>query len=235
MPASLISIIIPHYNHSKELVKALESVFSQSYKNIEVIVVDDGSEQLHQSYLNDRIKPQFPQVNFIFAEHQGAASARNKGFHASRGEYALFWDADTVARPDMLNKMITALNNHPEASFAYSQFKFGWKKFYCREFDPAALRKLNYIDTTSLIHHTDFSGFDESLMRFQDWDLWLTMAEQGKKGVFIPEVLYRKSVGRRANISSWLPSFLYKIPFLNLSSVQKYESARKIILQKHHI
>ena len=98
-------------------------------------------------------------------------------------------------------------------------------------FDKNFLKQNNYIDTTSLIRRSDFPGFDESLKRFQDWDLWLAMLEQGKKGIFIPKVLYKKIISN-GGISFWLPSFVYRLPW-KIGKVKKYEEARAIVARKH--
>jgi hypothetical protein len=135
----------------------------------------------------------------------------------------------------MLIKMLSALQNNPQASYAYSRFKFGWKKMKSHEFEPELLKKINYIDTTSLIRRADFpiGGFDESLKRFQDWDLWLTMLVNKKTGVFVPEVLFKKIVNGRRGISSWLPSFIFKLPW-KTKKVLEYKKAKEVILKKHN-
>ncbi|MBU1613002.1 glycosyltransferase family 2 protein, partial [Patescibacteria group bacterium] len=221
----LISVIIPVYNHTHTLQKCVESVFAQTHKPIEVIIVNDGSTDKFQDVVEE-IRRKFT-VKILEQQNKGASSARNLGFWESGGEYVIFWDADTVAKPEMLEKMADTLLNNPMASYAYSQFKFGWKTIGSHEFDPELLKKNNYIDTTSLIKRKDFPGFGESLKRFQDWDLWLALLETGKTGKFIPEVLYTKIVGGTKNISAWLPSFFYKLPW-KLKRVREYEEAKKI-------
>ena len=84
----------------------------------------------------------------------------------------------------------------------------------------------------ALIRREDFpaTGWDESLKKFQDWDLWLTMLSLGKIGYFIPQVLFTISTG--GVMSSWLPSFAYKLlPFL--PTVKKYKAAKAVIFKKH--
>ena len=237
----LISVIIPVYNHAHTLKRSIESIFNLTYRPLEVIVVNDGSTDNFDEVIKDCLLLTDGDcigagsvLSVISQPNLGAPVARNRGFASSKGEYVIFWDADTLAHPQMLQKMFAYLQKHPEASYAYSQFKFGWKRIKSQPFDAGKLKQINYIDVTSLIRRADFPGFDESLKRFQDWDLWLTMLEQGKTGVFIPEVLYEKVVGSREGISTWLPSFMYQLPWKSVQ-VKKYETAKQIIVKKHNL
>lgn len=233
MSILVISVIIPHYNKTRVLTRALESVIGQSWKDIEIIVVDDGSDEAQKKYLRQEITARFPGVKFIFSEHAGAAAARNRGFRESSGQYVIFWDADIIAQPEMLAKMKKALDEHPEASYAYSSFKFGWKKFVCGPFDAERLKQMNFITTTSLIRREHFPDFDETLKKFQDWDLWLTMLEGEHTGVWVPEVLFR--VAPKGTMSRWLPSFLYRFSWLPLPAIKKYFYWKAIVQKKHGI
>lgn len=227
-----ISIIIPVYNHAHTLERSLRSLEGQTYQPIEVIVVDDGSMDDFDAVIGVLVEKIKIEIKIVRQENKGAAAARNRGFAESRGEYVIFWDADTVAEPHMLEKLLGALESHPEAAYAYSRFKFGWKTIQAREFDAEALRRVNYVDTTSLIRREAFPGFDELLKRFQDWDLWLTLLERGQKGVFVPEVLFKKVTVARKGISSWLPSFAYRLPWKS-QKVRGYEKAKQIVMEKH--
>ena len=95
-----------------------------------------------------------------------------------------------------------------------------------------------YIMTTSLIRAKDFPGFDESLKKFQDWDLWLTMLEQNKTGVWVPEILFSVAP-RKSGMSSWLPSFVHKIPWPIFGwmprEVRRYREAEQIIREKYSL
>ena len=132
----------------------------------------------------------------------------------------------------MLEVMLSTLEKNPQASYAYSSFKYGFKIFKLWPFDAEKLKKIPYIHTTSLIRREFFPGWDENIKRLQDWDLWLTMLEQGRAGVWINKILFKARGG--GTISSWLPSFAYKLfPFLE--SVKKYKAAEEIIRKKHGI
>ncbi len=233
MSSSLVSIIIPVYNHAHTLEKTVDSIFNQTHRPLQVIIVNDGSKDNFDRTIQ-KIKINYPSlpVQVISQENKGAPAARNRGLKEAKGEYVIFWDSDTIGEPFMLEKMVEVLEKNPAFSYAYSQFKFGWKVMKSQEFDPVALQKVNYIDGVSLIRRLEVVSWDESLKRFQDWDLWLTMLKEKKTGIFIPEVLFTKIVKGRKNISSWLPSFMYKLPW-KIKAVQEYELAREVVLKKH--
>jgi glycosyltransferase involved in cell wall biosynthesis len=263
---SLISVIIPIYNHAEALEKSLRTLFAQTHRPLEIIAINDGStdnvepvikEMMDKLCHSDRVRlrrtsggipPATPKGSLDFARgdnqqiifkyitqtNQGAPAARNRGFAESTGDFVIFWDADTIARPDMLEKMLLALTNNPQASYAYSDFQFGWKKFIGREFNADELRKNNFIDVTSLIYRADFCGFDTTIKRFQDWDLWLTLLEKNKTGVYVPAMLYQKLVGKRKGISGWLPRIAFNLPWKS-AAVRRYETAKGIVKKKHQL
>jgi len=230
----MISIIIPVYNQADKITKTLESLTEQTYQDFEVIIVNDGSRDnldgVLESFLNKT-----KSTNTFFIIHQqnhGAPSARNNGWRKSRGEYLFFCDADAVLIPQALAMMLSELSANPEASYAYSSFRWGNKLFKLGPFDAAKLQQAPYIHTMSLIRRNDFpeTGWDESIKKLQDWDLWLTMLEQGHVGLWIDKILFRVTPG--GTISSWLPAAAYKLlPFL--PAVKKYNTAVKIVKTKH--
>lgn len=234
---STISIIIPAYQHAHTLTACLESVFAQTVPPFEVIVVDDGSTDD-----TPRVLEMFLDrgVRVIRQENRGGNAARNRGFNASSGVLVLFLDADIVMRNDMLEILANALEKHSSAAYAYSAFRFGWKRFSSYRFSSNLLRRMNYIHTSALIRREAFPRFDETLKRFQDWDLWLTILERGGEGIYVEEELFRAlSDTKRRGISSWRPSWMYRIPWKRFGwmpkSVRDYEEARRIVLLKHHL
>lgn len=210
MSEKLVSIIIPVYKHEHKLKLALASIKNQTYKNIEIIVEIDE-------------------------KHQGASVMRNRGFIKAKGDYIIFWDADIVAEPDMIEKMVNKLEKNPDKDFVYCNYYFGFKKMPAREFDLSALQENNYIHSTSLVRREVVVKWDESLKRFQDWDFWLTLSETEKQGIWLDEYLFK--IISRGTMSYWLPSFAYKKPWKWLlgirNKVKKYEIAKKIIKEKH--
>lgn len=238
MNNNLISIIIPVYNRKSAFVSALASVYKQTYRPIEVIVVDDGSIEDIIGTVT-KFKNRYSDVNIIYhrQENQGAPVARNKGFELSKGGYVIFWDADVLGDNKMLEKMYNALQENKDDSFAYSSYNFGKKTILTKDFNVEELKKNNYIHSTSLIRRSDAIKWDENLKRFQDWDLWLTMVGQGKIGIRVRENLFMMIPG--GTMSSWLPRFVYKKPWKYLPVVKKmverYEDAKEVVRKKHKI
>jgi len=208
--SNTISVIIPLYNQMQHLEKCLVSIVKQSSHPLEIVLVNDGSEDAARDEIESKARTAAADVpiKIFHQQNQGAPSARNRGFEKSSGSYVLFCDADIVMNPHMLQTMTETLSAHPDASYAYSSFRFGWKKFRLGAFSEQKLREMPYIHTASLIRREHFPGFDERVSRLQDWDLWLTMLEQGHAGVWIDKVLFVVRSG--GTMSRWLPSFLMK-------------------------
>ncbi len=233
----MISIIIPVYNQAKFLKKCLQSILDQTYKDNEILIVNDGSTD-DSGEVAENFRPKFEELGVRYEvlthDNEGAPAARNSGFQIAKGEYTLFCDADAVLKPDCLQTMLDNLKNHPEASFVYSAFYWGRKLFKLCPYSAAKLKKMPYIHTVSLIktEHFPVTGWDQNIKRLQDWDLWLTMLDQKHIGYWIDEPLFK--IHPKGTMSDWLPSFTYKLlPFL--PAVKKYNQAQKIIKEKHHL
>lgn len=230
----MISVVIPAYNHGSAIAECIDSVLSQPDVELEIIVVNDGSTDNTKAVLlkyerEDRVK-------VINQANMGSNPARNKGAAEASGEYIIFLDADADLKSDTFVRLTNALEDSPSASYAYCDFIFGWKKFKTGPFDEDRLKDTNYIHTSAMIKRADFPGYDESIKRFQDWDLWLTMLEGGKKGVYVPGFMMQMKVERKG-ISSWMPKCWYRAPWRWLPTIKErvheYEAAKEIVRLKH--
>ncbi|HEU4837333.1 MAG TPA: glycosyltransferase family A protein [Pyrinomonadaceae bacterium] len=115
----LVSVIIPVYNGARHLRAALESVFAQTYRPIEVIVVDDGSADD-----SGVIAQSFPEVRYIRQANQGVAAARNNAIAVAGGEFFAFLDQDDVWTPEKLRLQIGHLLSNPDLGYTLTQQKF---------------------------------------------------------------------------------------------------------------
>ena len=115
----LVSVIIPVHNGGRYLRAALESVFAQTYRPFEVIVVDDGSTDD-----SGVIAQSFHDVRYIHQANQGVAAARNNGIEAARGEFFAFLDQDDLWTPEKLKLQIAYLLSHPDLGYTLTQQQF---------------------------------------------------------------------------------------------------------------
>jgi len=118
-----VSVIIPTYNAARYLPEALESVMGQTYKDIEVIVIDDGSTddtgEIVQSYrARDR------RIRYCLQDNSGPAAARNHGMREANGDYIAFLDADDLWMPRKLEKQVTVLDRDVRIGFIYCDSLF---------------------------------------------------------------------------------------------------------------
>jgi glycosyltransferase involved in cell wall biosynthesis len=232
----MISVIIPVYNHYKHIQNCIDSIKNQTYKDFEIIVVNDGSIDNTEKAYEDLIKKN-TDINIKYLSHgenRRAPAARNTGFRESKGEYLLFCDADSILEKNMFEALLDALNKNPKKSYAYSSFMWGRKMFKVGEWSREKLISGPCIHTMALIRRKDFpiSGWDESIKKLQDWDLFLNMLKNNKQGIWINEVLF--SIKAKGVYSNWLPSFAYRLmPFL--PSVKRYKKAVSFIKKKYSL
>jgi glycosyltransferase involved in cell wall biosynthesis len=130
----LVSILIPAFNTEKWIAETLESALSQTWRSIEIIVVDDGSSD-HTAEIARR----FP-VRVITQQHEGAAAARNTAYLLSRGEFIQWLDADDVLAPDKIERQMAVFEQQPESRVLLSS---AWARFMFRrsvaQFIPTAI------------------------------------------------------------------------------------------------
>lgn len=153
----------------------------------------------------------------VHDEGRGANWARNRGFEMVKTPYVLFSDNDIAWEPDALLNLFNAMHEDSHASYAYGGYTIDGAPHSFMEFNADRLRQNNYISTMSLIWAEDFPGFDESLQRLQDWDLWLTMLERGKVGTYCGHKIF--TTKRRSGIT--------------FGDGISWEEARAIVARKH--
>lgn len=104
-----VDIIVPVYNRIQYLSEALESIYSQSYKNFQIIVVDDGSTD----DVENMVKKYKGSIKYIYQKNQGVAAARNAGLKEADGEYLAFLDSDDVWMDNYLKEQVKFLEDNP--------------------------------------------------------------------------------------------------------------------------
>jgi len=184
-----VSFVVPVYKKSPEqLREALQSLSTQSHKDIEVVVVFDGPDADLEA-----VAAKYSEKDSRFTahviEHGGAPKARNFGFLKTTGDVVSFWDADCYAEPEMTRMWVKAFEKRPHVDFVYSGYQWTDPKapgFESEPFDPWTIHQYNYIASMFPIRRERFPGWDESLEGLQDWDYWRRVAAGGSVGAFIP-------------------------------------------------
>ncbi|NEQ44096.1 MAG: glycosyltransferase [Leptolyngbya sp. SIOISBB] len=196
----LVSVIIPAYNCEKTIQDTLESVRKQSYSNLEVIVIDDGSRDSTVRSVAS-IAEQDTRIKVFSYANAGPAVARNRGIEKSEGDFIAFLDADDLWTPDKISDQVTALQNHPQAGLAYSwidwideadQFLRHGSHIDAEGDVLSQLLLRNFIDNGSnALVRSDvldqIGQFDSTLPPSEDWDMWLRIAAK-YEFVCIPKV-----------------------------------------------
>lgn len=182
-----VSVVIPSYNRSELLKAAIASLKSQTYRNMEIIIVDDCSTDntpLVVKEMNDT------RITYIQHEkNKGGAEARNTGIRHATGKYISFLDSDDQWLPEKLSLQMQVFQNNPEAGVVYTGVKVVDNERMIREIIPENkgdilkfLIKSNCIDTTSSVMVKKdlldrIGGFDPDIPSCQDWDLYLRLAQ----------------------------------------------------------
>ncbi|MFA6216035.1 MAG: glycosyltransferase [Candidatus Omnitrophota bacterium] len=212
----LISVIIPTYNRADLICQAIDSVINQSYKNVEIIVSDDGSTDNTQEILNGYKN----KIRYLYYEHVGCSNARNKAIKESKGEYVAFLDSDDRWYPEKLKKQIDLLSSNPELGMviseveilnannkkiSFSDIKKTVKKeeLGVKEVLKMLLEKksttCSYMLTKKKILE-DVGLFSESLTTAEDVDIMLKVSMNYKIGLIVqPLVKYKKSANSLSN------------------------------------
>ena len=120
----LISVVIPCYNSEVYIGECLDSILHQSYTNLEVIVVDNGSKDNTVAKVKEITDPR---IKLVHEKIKGPAAARNRGLKEAQGDYIAFNDSDDVWLEGKLKKQYACLNNNPEMLFCFGSFLF-WKR-----------------------------------------------------------------------------------------------------------
>jgi glycosyltransferase involved in cell wall biosynthesis len=180
-----LSFCIPVYKKNPEVFeRCLESLFDMSFKDIEVICVFDGPDAELEA-----VAKRFKKVQSFVIEHGGAPKARNEAFKHSKGRSTSPFGTRTVTRNQKWPRCgFGPSNGNPGAAFVYSGYEWsreGMDPVNAEPFDLHSLQSGNYIASMFPVERKFVVNWDESLKGAQDWDFWLTVAENGGKGVFI--------------------------------------------------
>jgi glycosyltransferase involved in cell wall biosynthesis len=205
-----VSVIIPTYNRADLVMEAVASVRAQTYRDFEILVVDDGSTDSTPEVL-----PAWPEVRMLrHPRRRGVSAARNTGVAAARGRWLAFLDSDDLWLPDKLARQMAYLEDRPDLSLC--QTDEVWVRRGARVNQPRTHRKVAgriflpslercLISPSAAVLDArllrDHGGFDETLDAAEDYDLWLRLTWRFEAGL-VDEPLVIKRGGRPDQLSA---------------------------------
>jgi glycosyltransferase involved in cell wall biosynthesis len=208
MLSPLVSIIIPYFNAAQFIEECVNSVLSQSYSNIEIIIVDDGSVD----HGLEKISP-IPQITIIHQQNAGACVARNRGLEIARGEFVKFLDADDYLEKDCITLQVEEALKHDNNTIVYGNFTIvsqnKLKPVNTRIAPQNQTATLLFSDllTTTPLHRRymleAIGGFDTRFKNGQEWNLHVRLAGKGYQFVHMDTNVYfyrvHNATGRISN------------------------------------
>ena len=208
----LVSVILLTYNRAEYFKQALESVYAQTYKNIELIIIDHGSNPIYTTELIGKTPPFSLSGFYIMQDAGGIGYSRNKGIEYAKGEFISVLDDDCLYFPNRIERCVEAFENgidvvHHDTRAINAQGIDMGKMMFGRflDFNHELLKKRNYIDGNEiLLRNSPMIRFDESLKTMEDWELIMKLYMQGKRFKYLKEELlkYRLHPNRQCNIVS---------------------------------
>ncbi|MEE2744149.1 MAG: glycosyltransferase [Bdellovibrionota bacterium] len=206
-----INVIIPTFNRSQELKRALKSVFAQDYPHFDVWVIDDGSTDNTPQVIEEFSTQK--NLNYIKTENRGVSAARNTGILKSKGEWCAFLDSDDEWLPHKLSRQVEFIRKNPTIPLVHGEEiwirngkRVNQKKIHQKSGGYIFRRclQLCLISPSAVIIKRDvlqkLEGFDEEFTVCEDYDLWLKMTSIYEVG-FIKDPLIYKYGGHEDQLS----------------------------------
>ena len=208
-----VSVVVTLYNYAHLVRETLDSIAASAGVDLEVVIVDDHStddgRQVVASFIDEH--PDLPVLLLGSDINRGLPAARNLGFEHARADRVMVMDADNMVYPNAIERLSRALDQDPEASFAYSSLEeFGVEPGVrsAMAFSVDRLCEANYIDAQAMIRrdawarHGGYRTGDEMVFGWEDWELWLRMAAAGEYGVHVAQMLGRYRTQTESMIST---------------------------------
>lgn len=200
-----VSVVIPCYNAHAYLKKAIDSIKKQTFKNYEIILINDGSDNIETLNFIETIEDD---IKVITQENRGLPSARNAGFKAARGDFVLPLDCDDWLEPQALERLLERIEEENTNTYIVAQMQmegegFGvlWKKY--NFFEQLFLNQLPYCMLVRKNDWATIGGYDESMRTgYEDWEFNIRLGIHGIHGVFINEPLFHYRLSKSGMLLS---------------------------------
>lgn len=203
-----VSVVIPCFNAGEYLDEAVQSALAQTWQDLEVVIVDDGSTD--PSTLDLLKQERWPRTRIIHQANAGPAAARNRAVREAGGRYILPLDADDTIEPSYVEKAVAVLEARPNVGCVYCKArKFGAEQGPWN-LPVYTLRELvidNVIFVTSLYRKADWEsvgGYNEKLRHgVEDYDFWVKIAHLGREVVQLDDYLFNYRIQESSRTTSF--------------------------------
>ena len=203
----LVSVISPYYNQAETFQETVNSILNQTFQNIEYIIVDDGSTPVQAAAL-DNIKDDRVTVHHLKENiGQGSpAAARNYGVERAKGKYIVCLDSDDLIDPTYIEKCLYILESNPKLGLVTSDTQTFGVTTEIIEYLPYSAKALlndNRVTTAAMYRREAWEkvgGYKEGIS-YEDWEFWISLAEQGYVGQHIPEKLFIYRVAKASRFT----------------------------------
>lgn len=201
---SLVSIIIPCYNDAIYIEQSVQSALNQTYSNIEVIVVDDGSDTATKAVLK-KIEPKITQL--ITQTNRGQSTARNVGIQNAKGEFIVVLDSDDFFEPTFCTKAITEIQNE-SVKIVSCYGNIFYRNGHAELYQPSGGALSEFLYSNCVFGSVFFrkeswllaGGYDQDMRKgFEDWEFYIRLLKNGGTAHIIKECLFNY---RRRNNST---------------------------------
>jgi glycosyltransferase involved in cell wall biosynthesis len=232
----LVSVITATYNSEKFIEKTINSILSQTYKNFELIITDDCSED-NTLKIVEKFAAKDSRIRYFKLEsNQGPGIARNNSIYNSSGKFIAFCDSDDQWKPPKLQKQINFMIKN-QVVFSFSSYeiinensKYIGKVIAKKTVNYNDMLKNNYIHCLTAIYDKDYFGkvYMPSIRKRQDWALWLKLLKKVEKGYSIQEPL---AIYRKRNFSTSSKKIeLLKYNWAIYNKIEKFSFFHSIFL-----
>ena len=212
---NIVTVVIPTFNRRDLIIEAIQSVKAQTYRPIELIVVDDGSTDDTRTVVDNWLQEEGEnngfQLRYLYQENRGLSAARNVGLHHSSGKYLQFLDSDDWLHPDKLQKQVEVFEAKENIDSVVAQVSYVNEKgkvtvntnIMKDETDPDLVTFLAYHDLPAHapLHRTsrlkEINGFNETFPFGEEGEMHMRMAFAGAHMIFISDILAFVRFGRR--------------------------------------
>lgn len=232
-----VSVIMPCFNDGKYIKESIDCVENQTYKNIELIIINDGSTDLETIRILDTI--QNKNIKIINTNKIGPSGARNEGIKYSTGEYILPLDSDDLIDYTYISKAVEIMEKNNNIGIVYCKASFFGEKEGDWDLPEYSINKMlinNIIFVSALFRKDDWQkvgGFDTSFLHgLEDYDFWMSILELGRDVEKIQEVLFRyriKEISRHKsfendikNMKKTYEKIYFKHKKLYLDNINEY-------------